>query len=75
MVIKFCKNRRCEVVINEYNADCSCVFCDKEIKQCTVINCADKGVIHASKEFFEHQSRKCQGCMNYSRYLLSQHTR
>lgn len=75
MAIRFCKNRKCEIILNEYNADCSCVFCDKEVKNCTVINCPDKGAMHVSEARRELQSRKCHGCMQFSRYLLSQRNR
>lgn len=75
MVIRFCKNRKCEVVLNEYNVDCTCVYCSAEIKKCNISDCADKGAIRLSQERNELQSRKCQGCMNYSRFLLSQHVR
>jgi hypothetical protein len=75
MVIRFCKNRNCDIVLNEYNADCSCVFCDKSVKQCNVLDCADKATMKLSIERQETQMRKCQGCMNYSRHLLSQRVR
>ncbi|MBQ7056023.1 MAG: hypothetical protein IJN91_03780 [Alphaproteobacteria bacterium] len=75
MSIRFCKNSKCNIVINEYNADCSCVFCDKAVNQCNIYECADKRAMKLSAERHEMQSKKCHGCMRFSRYLISQRSR
>lgn len=75
MAIRFCKNRKCEIVLNEYNTGCSCVYCDKAAKHCDAVNCSAKGAMHASEECYASQLRKCHGCMQFSRYIISQRNR
>lgn len=75
MINRYCKNRKCMVILNEYNADCSCVSCDKDMNQCNMMHCADKCITSTSSVASEAQHRKCQLCMNFSRILLAQHTK
>lgn len=71
----YCKNKNCIVVLNGYNMDCACINCSKEIKHCNSLDCADNGVRVKSDDVRELYMRKCHGCMQFSRYLLSQRNR
>ena len=55
--------------------DCACINCSKEIKHCNSLDCADNGVRVKSDDVRELYMRKCHGCMQFSRYLLSQRNR
>lgn len=75
MAIRFCKNRNCTIVLNEYNMDCSCIGCNKEIKYCNGLDCADKGARLASDDARDLYMRKCHGCINFSKIIMSQRNR
>lgn len=75
MSIKYCKNRNCTVVLNEYNMDCACINCSKEIKYCNSLDCADKGIRLKSDDVRELYMRKCHGCINFSKIIMSQRSR